>query len=79
MGKKRKTKCIGILTSGGDCKGLNSAIRAVAKTARNLGIDVVGVRDGFRGLIEGRATGLSGEDASRMLTPSLDFHATGFA
>jgi len=36
MGKsKSKTQCIGILTSGGDCQGLNAAIRGVAKAAIN--------------------------------------------
>ncbi len=50
------TKCIGILTSGGDCPGLNAAIRAVVKPALSLGIKVVGIHDGFRGLVENRTT-----------------------
>lgn len=47
---------IGMLTSGGDCQGLNSALRGVAKTLYNeFGKDVTlyGIRDGYRGLIEG--------------------------
>ena len=48
------TKCIGILTSGGDCPGLNAAIRAVVKPALTAGIKVVGIHDGFRGLVENR-------------------------
>ncbi len=69
MGKKKaKTHCIGILTSGGDCQGLNAAIRAVAKTSMNRGIDVIGVHDGFRGLIEGRAARLTENDVSGILT-----------
>lgn len=43
---------IGILTSGGDCPGLNAVIRATTKTAYWLGYDVVGFRDGFEGLID---------------------------
>ncbi len=45
-------KRIGILTAGGDCPGLNAAIRAVGKSALGAGIEVVGIRDGFLGLIE---------------------------
>ena len=47
---------IGMLTSGGDCQGLNSALRGVAKTLYNeLGskVTIYGIRDGYRGLIEG--------------------------
>lgn len=47
---------IGMLTSGGDCQGLNSALRGVAKTLYNeFGKEVTlyGIRDGYRGLIEG--------------------------
>ncbi len=48
-------KRIGILTSGGDCQGLNSTIRAVAKTLYqnygNDGVQIIGIIDGYRGLI----------------------------
>jgi 6-phosphofructokinase 1 len=41
---------IGILTSGGDCPGLNAVIRgAVLKGSRKYGIEFVGIRDGWRG------------------------------
>lgn len=43
---------IGILTSGGDCPGLNAVIRAATKTAFWQGYDVIGFRDGFEGLID---------------------------
>lgn len=43
---------IGILTSGGDCPGLNAVIRAVTKTAYWLGYQVVGFEHGFEGLID---------------------------
>jgi len=45
-------KKIGILTSGGDAPGMNSAIRAVTRTALINGIEVVGIHDGYRGLLE---------------------------
>lgn len=44
---------IGILTSGGDCPGINATIRGVCKTAINhYGMEVVGIHSGFQGLIE---------------------------
>ncbi|GGD44006.1 ATP-dependent 6-phosphofructokinase [Microbacterium faecale] len=44
---------IGILTSGGDCPGLNAVIRgAVLKGSRKYGIEFVGIRDGWRGLVD---------------------------
>lgn len=43
---------IGILTSGGDCPGLNAVIRAATKSAFWLGYDVVGFKQGFEGLID---------------------------
>lgn len=59
----------GILTSGGDCPGLNAAIRGVGKAALGMGASrVVGIVDGYRGLIEGRARELSSEDLSGILT-----------
>jgi 6-phosphofructokinase 1 len=44
---------VGILTGGGDCPGLNAVIRAVARRSLGRGYDVVGVREGWRGLVEG--------------------------
>lgn len=46
-------KCIGVLTSGGDAPGMNAAVRAVARTCLNKGIEVYGVRLGFQGLYNG--------------------------
>lgn len=43
---------IGILTSGGDCPGLNSVIRAVVRKAINDGCEVIGIKNGWKGLIE---------------------------
>ena len=45
-------KCIGVLTSGGDAPGMNAAVRAVARTCLNKGIEVYGVKLGYKGLHE---------------------------
>ena len=45
-------KRIGILTGGGDCPGLNPVIRAVVRKAHSAGIEVTGIRNGWKGLIE---------------------------
>src|ERR1044071_6519391 len=42
---------IGVLTSGGDCPGLNAALRGVVLAAEKLGGDVLGFNDGFEGLL----------------------------
>jgi len=63
------TKSIGILTSGGDCPGLNAAIRAVGKTAvHQYGWSVLGFLNGFRGLMENRTVTLDGDALSGILT-----------
>ena len=60
---------LGILTGGGDCPGLNAVIRAVAKTAiLQYGIEVIGIEDGFQGLIEHRVRPLGIKDVSGILT-----------
>jgi phosphofructokinase-like protein len=46
-------KRIAMLTGGGDCPGLNAVIRAVARRSFDRGYEVVGVREGWRGLVEG--------------------------
>jgi phosphofructokinase-like protein len=43
---------IGIMTGGGDCPGLNAAIRACAKTAMRNGYEVIGIHNGWQGLLE---------------------------
>ncbi|MEZ6190007.1 MAG: ATP-dependent 6-phosphofructokinase [Phycisphaerales bacterium] len=60
---------IGILTSGGDCPGLNAAIRGVGKPAiGRFGMSVIGFRDGFRGLMQDRILRLDDELLSGILT-----------
>lgn len=46
-------KRIGVFTSGGDASGMNGALRAVVRTALDRGLDVFGIYEGYRGLIEG--------------------------
>jgi 6-phosphofructokinase len=59
---------IGILTGGGDCQGLNAAIRAVAKSLMlNHQAEIIGIEDGFAGLIERRVRPLSYADCSGIL------------
>src|SRR5262245_28574927 len=51
------TKTIGVLTSGGDCPGLNAVLRGVVCAATNLGWRVIGFHDGYEGLLEEHAHG----------------------
>ena len=46
-------KKIGILTSGGDAPGMNAAIRAVVRSGLSQGLEVYGIFDGYRGLVDG--------------------------
>jgi 6-phosphofructokinase len=64
-----KIKRIGILTAGGDSPGLNAAIRGVGKTCLNYyGMEIVGFRDGFRGLVENRRIKLDKSTLAGILT-----------
>lgn len=68
MNSNLKARSIGILTAGGDCPGLNAAIRGVAKAAMHYGIKVIGIQDGFRGLVENRVVPLDDASVSGILT-----------
>lgn len=62
-------RMIGILTSGGDCPGLNAAIRGVVKACQDeYGIQALGFRDGFRGLIQDRTMPMKNKMLSGILT-----------
>jgi ATP-dependent phosphofructokinase / diphosphate-dependent phosphofructokinase len=64
-----KARRIAVLTSGGDCSGLNAVIRAVTKKAiREYGYEVVGIKDGYEGLIFNRHRLLKEDDVSGILT-----------
>ncbi len=63
------TKYVGVLTSGGDSPGLNAAIRGIGKAALGrYGMEVIGFRDGFRGLMENRTQDLDSTALSGILT-----------
>lgn len=62
-------RCIGLLTAGGDCPGLNAAIRAVTRAAvSRYQMKVLGFLDGFRGLVENRFVELHSDSVSNVLT-----------
>ena len=63
-------KRIGILTAGGDCPGLNATIRGVAKAMYQKmdNVEMVGIVDGYKGLIEGEAHEMKQSDFSGILT-----------
>jgi 6-phosphofructokinase 1 len=64
-----KTKRIGILTSGGDSPGLNAAIRGVGKAALGFyNMEILGFRDGFRGLAENHRIRLEKNTLAGILT-----------
>jgi phosphofructokinase-like protein len=58
---------VGVLTGGGDCPGLNAVIRAVTRRSLTRGYEVVGVRDGWRGLVDGRFAELGPREISGIL------------
>ena len=61
-------KRLGVLTSGGDAPGLNAAIRALARTAINrYGMEVIGIEQGYRGLIENKYRIITEQDISGIL------------
>lgn len=59
---------IGILSSGGDAPGMNAAIRAAARKAMSEGIEVVGIREGYSGLISGNIIDLDSRAVSNIIT-----------
>lgn len=61
-------KRIGVLTGGGDCPGLNPVLRAVVKTAIvKYGYEVIGFKDGYKGLVENKFVKLELNDVSGLL------------
>lgn len=69
MGKNKKRQRIGILTAGGDCPGINAAIRGVGKTAIiKYDMEVIGISDGFTGMINKEYIELTEKDLSGILT-----------
>lgn len=69
MNIKNNKKRIGILTGGGDCPGINAVIRGVAKKAiLEDGVEVVGIEDGYEGLVNDQHRKLESRDLSGILT-----------
>ena len=63
----KKFRRIGVLTSGGDAPGMNAAIRAVTRTAIANGVEVIGIRKGYSGLIKGDLRPLGLRDVSNII------------
>ena len=61
-------KRIGILTAGGDCPGLNAVVRAVSKNALLHGIEVLGFKNGFDGLVRNEFIKITNDTVSGILT-----------
>ena len=65
----KKNKRIAILTGGGDCPGINAVIRAVAKKAiLEYGMEIIGIEDGYHGLVNNKHRKLHYNDVSGILT-----------
>ena len=60
-------KRVGVLTGGGDCPGLNAVIRAVTRRALSRGHSILGVREGWRGLVDARFMELGPREISGIL------------
>ncbi len=60
-------KRIGILTSGGDAPGMNAAVRAVTRAALSRGVEVMGIYEGYQGLIDENMKLFSSHDVSNIL------------
>ncbi len=58
---------VGLLTGGGDCPGLNAVIRAVVKRGLQLGFSFIGIRDGWKGLVDGDTVDLTEREVSGIL------------
>ena len=64
----RNFRRIGVLTSGGDAPGMNAAIRAVTRYALAGGVEVFGVYEGYKGLMEGNMRLFNERDVSNIIT-----------
>lgn len=66
-------KRIGILTGGGDCCGLNQAIRGIVYRAGDFGYETFGIRDGWKGLVEGLISPITLGDAEELVDKAGTF------
>lgn len=60
-------KKIGVLTSGGDAPGMNAAIRAVVRSALSKGVEVYGIYDGYKGMVEGKIEPLTRKSVGNII------------
>jgi len=65
---EKRMRAVGVLTSGGDCPGLNAVIRGITKALVPEGIQIFGIMSGFTGLVENRYMRLDDEHTSGLLT-----------
>ena len=70
-------KKVGIITSGGDAPGMNAAVRAVTRYGISLGYQMIGIRRGFKGLLEDDFVILSRRSVSRIINTGGTFLHTG--
>lgn len=63
-----KVKKIGVLTSGGDAPGMNAAVRAVTRSALSKGLEVVAIKHGYQGLINGEFIEMTNNTVSRIIS-----------
>ena len=64
---EKQVRRIGVLTSGGDAPGMNAAVRAVVRTTIRQGIECIGIRRGWHGLISGDFVTLDSESVSHII------------
>ncbi len=67
MAVKAKKSKIGVMTSGGDAPGMNAVIRAVVRTANYHGVEVIGIKRGFEGLLDGEFIEMTPDKVSNIL------------
>lgn len=60
-------KRIGVMTSGGDAPGMNAAVRAVVRRGESLGLEVYGIRNGYKGLVDGDIQRITSGDVGGIL------------
>lgn len=60
-------KRIAVMTSGGDCPGMNAAIRSVVRTALSYNLEVIGIEQGYKGLIEGKLIKMENKSVANII------------
>ena len=69
-------KCIAVMTSGGDSPGMNAAARAVVRTALHEGVEVWGINNGYKGMLEDDMYQLSSRSVSDLIQRGGTFLGT---